>query len=198
VTVNSATNTQIQASFTVSSSATGGNHPVTVTASGQSSNSINFYVQIPTSLSIASGDQTTPEASCPAGSFGTGCGVTRSFTYQVNDQQSPAQPIQTAGLQVWDAINTTTPNNLGLTGYVTTCTNKPAGTNSGPCDVTTNPLGQFGENGPGLSLCSTVCRKNNACTTGGPTSANQTVHVGPSSIVQQISYNCDHITVNGH
>jgi hypothetical protein len=45
----------------------------------------------------------------------TGCGVTRSFTYQVNDQN--AQPIQAAGLQVWDAIVTTSPNNLNLTSY---------------------------------------------------------------------------------
>jgi hypothetical protein len=62
--------------------------------------------------------------------------------------------------------------------------------------VTTNSLGQFDEI-PGLSLCSTVCRINNACTTGGPTNANQSVHVGSSVIVQNISYYCDRITVNG-
>ncbi|HEY6249434.1 MAG TPA: hypothetical protein VI685_05710 [Candidatus Angelobacter sp.] len=36
-----------------------------------------------------------------------------------------------------------------------------------------------------------------ACVKAGPTNANQTWHVGPLSIVQQVSYNCDHINVNG-
>jgi hypothetical protein len=102
-----------------------------------------IYQPVPTSLSIVAGtDSTTSEATCSAGSFGTGCGVVRTFTYQVNDQQG--KPIQTAGLQVWDAITTTSPNNLNLTGYITTCTGTPAGTNGGPCNVTTNSLGQFG------------------------------------------------------
>jgi hypothetical protein len=194
-TVNSATDTQIQARFAISGSAAGGNRSVTVTAAGQTSNSVNFLVQIPTSLSIVPGtDSTTTEASCSAGSFGTGCGVTRSFIYQVNDQLG--QPVQAAGLQVWDAFGTPSPNNLGITGFTTTCTSAGL-TNSGPCNVTTNSVGQFGENRPGLSVCSTVCRVNNACTTGGPTSVGQTWHVGPSSIVQNISFYCDHITVNG-
>ncbi|HYK88554.1 MAG TPA: IPT/TIG domain-containing protein, partial [Acidobacteriota bacterium] len=200
VTINSASDTQIQASFAISASAAGGNGPVTLTASGQTSDSINFFVQIPTSLSIVAGtSSTTPEASCTttvAGQPATGCGVTRSFTYQVNDQDTPAQPIEAAGLQVWDAISVTSPNNLGISGVATTCTGTAAGTNNGPCNVTTNSLGQFEET-PGLSVCSTVCRVNNACTTGGPTNANQTVHVGPSTITQSPSYYCDHITVNG-
>ncbi len=195
VSVNSAEDTQIQATFQIAATAPAGNHSVAVTASGQTSNSVNFFVQVPTSLSIVAGtDSTLPESSCSAGSFGTGCGVTRSFVYQVNDQTG--QAIQTAGLQIWDAISVTSPNNLGLNGFTTTCTSVGL-TNSGPCNVATNSVGQFGENKPGLSACSTVCRVNNACTTGGPTSVNQTMHVGPSSIVQQVSYFCDHVTVNG-
>lgn len=153
----------------------------------------NGLVQIPTSLSIVGIDSTTSEASCSAGSFGTGCGVTRSFIYQVNDQESPPKPIQIAGLQIWDAINTTTPNTLNITAYNTTCV--PA--NTGPCGVTTNSSGQFGENNPGLSVCSTVCRVNGACTTGGPTNATQTVHVESYTITRNLSYYCNHITVNG-
>jgi hypothetical protein len=117
--------------------------------------------------------------------------VTRSFTYQVNDQNGNS--IQTAGLEVWNAIATTTPNNLSISGYNTTC----SPSNTGPCGVTTNSSGQFEEQ-PGLSVCSTVCRVNNACTKAGQTNATQTVYVGSVSIVQQLVYYCDHITVNGN
>jgi len=194
VTVNSTSNTQIQASFQISSTAAGGNAGVTVTVSGQVSNSANFYVQIPSRLSIIAGtDSTTSETTCSAGSFGTGCGVTRSFVYQVEDQESPPQPIDYPGLQVWDSFGTPSPNGLDVTSFNTTCT--PA--NTGPCNVTTNAQGEFGENAPGLSVCSTVCYAGGSCTTGGPTTVAQTYHVGPSSIVQTISYFCQNITVNG-
>jgi IPT/TIG domain len=194
VTVNSASNTQIQASFQIGSGAAGGDRLVTVTASGITSNSADFYVQIPASLAIVGGtDSTTSETTCSAGSYGTGCGVTRSFIYQVEDQEFPPEPIDYAGLEVWDSFGTPSPNSLNLTSFVTTCS--PA--NTGPCNVTTNSLGEFGENSPGLSACSTVCYVNNSCTTGGPTTVAQTWHVGPSSIVQTISYYCQKILVNG-
>jgi hypothetical protein len=51
--VNSSSATQIQATFVIDSNAAGGNHAVTVTASGQTSSSANFYVQIPSKLSIS-------------------------------------------------------------------------------------------------------------------------------------------------
>src|ERR1700752_423379 len=38
---------QVSTTFTFAENATGGNHGVTVMASGQTSNSVNFYVQIP-------------------------------------------------------------------------------------------------------------------------------------------------------
>jgi hypothetical protein len=149
-------------------------------------------VQVPTSLSIVAGtDSTSPEASCSAGTFGTGCGVTRSFVYQVNDQNG--QPMHVAGLEVWDVLATTSPNNLNIGGYNTTCSPP----NTGPCGVTTNASGQFQET-PGLSVCSTVCRVNNACTRAGQTNATQTVHVGSSTITQNLVYYCDHITINGN
>src|SRR5208282_2568563 len=184
--------TEIQAYFKILTTATPGNQAVTVTNGNQTSPSVSFFVQVPTSLSIVTGtDSTTSEASCGGNS---GCGVTRSFTYQVYDQETPVpQPIVAGGLQVWDSISTTSPNNLNLTSYSTTCV--PA--NTGPCNVTTDSLGQFGEDNPGLTVCAPACRMNNACVKGGPTNANQSWHVGSYTIVQNISYNCDHITVNG-
>ena len=198
-TVKSTTSTSLVVDLAVAANATAGNNTLTVHSSGSppQTATTTFFVQVPTSLSIVTGtSSTTGEARCDAASFGTGCGVSRTFTYQVNDQENPPQPIQVGGLQVWDAISTTSPNNLGISGYVTTCTNTPAGTNNGPCNVATNALGQFAEQ-PGLSVCSTVCRGNNICIAGGPTNANQTVLVGSFSIVQSLSYFCDHIIVNG-
>jgi len=192
--ITSINDTQIHANFTVSSSASGGNQSVSVTASGESSNTLNFYVQIPSSLSIVSGtDSTASEAQCTFTSGGqqfTGCGVTRSFTYQVNDQAGNA--VQSAGLQVWDSFGTVSPNPLNIGGFNTTCT--PA--NTGPCGVTTNSAGQFAE--LALSVCSTVCLSNGVCVTGGPSVVNQTWHVGTGSITQNISYYCQKVLVNGN
>jgi hypothetical protein len=150
-------------------------------------------VLYPASLSIVSGtDSTTREATCPVGSS-TGCGVTRSFTYQVVDQFGHAMTGSwIASQQVWDAIVTTSPNGLGLTGYTTTC----SPSNTGPCGFYVNSLGQFPERA--LFACSTVCYANNTCVTAGYTNANQTAHIGSYSIVQHISYYCDHVLVNGH
>lgn len=98
-----------------------------------------------------------------------------------------------AGLELWDSIQTTSPNKLLLSGYQTTCV--PA--NTGPCGATTDANGQF-EESPGLIVCSTVCRVNGSCVKAGPTDASQTVHVGSASIVQSLGYYCDHVTVNGN
>jgi len=111
-------------------------------------------------------------------------------TYQVNDQNG--QPLKVGGLTVWDAISTTKPNNLNLSGYDTTCV--PA--NTGPCAPVTDANGQFQE--IGLSVCAAACNSGSACIKGGPTNANQIWHVGPTAtITQKIGYYCDHATVNG-
>ncbi len=154
-------------------------------AGGSSSGGSSGTVQVPTSLSIVAGtDSTTTEASCAGG---TGCGCTRSFTYQVNDQNG--SPILQAGLNVWDSISTSSPNNLNLQSYNTTCT--PA--NTGSCGVATDANGQFRE--ASLGACAPVCKSNNMCVTGGPTNANQTWHVGSAAIVKQVGYYCNHVTV---
>jgi len=154
--------------------------------------SANIVVQVPTSLSIVSGtDSTTREATCPVGSA-TGCGITKSFNYQVLDQYgNPITGADISALQFWDSIQTTSPNGLGLSGYTTTC-NPP---NTGPCGIYVNSQGQFRENG--LGVCSTVCYANGTCVTAGYTNADQTWHIGSYSIVQHISYYCDHVLVNG-
>jgi hypothetical protein len=191
VTVNSATNTQIQASFNISASATQGNQSVTVTAGGQTSSSVNFFLQVPTSLSIVAQDSTTPEAACMFTSGGvqyTGCGVTRSFLYQVYDQAN--NTIQ-AEMLFWDSFGTVSPNPLNIGQFATTCT--PAGT--GPCGITTDSNGQFMEQS--LSVCSVVCRSNGACVAGGPSVVTQTWHVGTGAIAQSISYYCQKVLVNG-
>lgn len=188
-TITSHSDSTIIATFAIANGATPGNQPVTVTASGQTSNSVTFFVQVPASLSIVPGtSSTSAEATCTTGGL-TGCGVTRAFTYQVNDQTGTA--LQVAGYQIWDAIVTTSPNGLNLASYNTTCS--PA--NSGPCGVATNNLGQFQE--LSLGACAPVCFSRNACVLAGPTNANQTWHVGPSSIVQSIGYYCSRVTVNG-
>lgn len=190
VTVNSTSEKQIQATFAISNTAAGGNASVTAYVSSQPSNNVSFYVQIPTSLSIVSGtNSTSSEASCNSG---TGCGMARTFTYQVNDQSG--QAIQYANLQVWDAISPNSPNNLNLAGFTTTCTFANE-TNSGPCDRVTNSAGQFPETD--LGVCAPACQSNNMCITAGETAATQTWHVGPSAISQNIGYYCDHVTVNG-
>jgi hypothetical protein len=158
--------------------------------------SANMTVQVPTSLSIVAGtDSTTAEASCTTtvgGKPATGCGITRSFTYQVLDQYG--NPIRQAGLQVWDAFGTPSPNPLGMTSFATTCSPP----NTGPCGKTTNSSGQFIEGG--INICSTVCysQSNKTCVTGGPSVVSQVVHVGNSQITQTISFYCDHVLVNGH
>jgi hypothetical protein len=115
--------TLIAATFAIPENAAGGNATVTVTAGGQASNSVNFYVQIPKSL-VRQTAYCPPSGTCtaPAGaangygllytpgtpppngnivnSFGTEvlatnvCGVYRNLAYSIVDQETPAQVIQ--------------------------------------------------------------------------------------------------------
>jgi len=146
----------------------------------------------PASLSIFSNDSTPPEASCGLTGGGTGCGVSRSFKYQVIDQFG--HPLQVGGYNIWDAFAMPSPDGLNMgSRFVTTCL--PA--NTGPCGVQTDGNGQFDE--MALSVCAGACHPSNVCTLGGGaySQVTQTWHVGPSSINQTIRYYCDHVTVNG-
>jgi hypothetical protein len=123
------------------------------------------------------------------------CGTIVSFKYQVQDQDSPAQPIK-ASMSMWDSFGSTfSPDGLQMQGttFLTTCS--PNQTNSGPCNVSTYSDGTFIEGA--LGACSGVCYANGACTTGGPSGIPQTWHIATQAIVQQISEYCQKVLVNG-
>lgn len=106
VTINSSSSTQIRATFAVSSTASGGNSGVTVTAGGQTSSPVNFYVQIPKTMirdasygtsglgslvTITNGNVVDIYGNIIASNE---CGVYRNIGYLLVDQESPAQTIQ--------------------------------------------------------------------------------------------------------
>jgi IPT/TIG domain len=88
--LNSVTNTSISVTFHVDSNAPSGNHSVTVTAGGQTSGSVNFYVQVPSTFNALS--VTSTDLGCEPGTAGVGAKV----QYQVLDQANSA--INVAGL----------------------------------------------------------------------------------------------------
>ncbi|HVA02029.1 MAG TPA: Ig-like domain-containing protein [Terriglobia bacterium] len=168
------------------------------TASGEPcyNNSGTCNVQVPTSLSIVGTDSTTAESSCTTGGS-AGCGVTRTFKYQVNDQNG--QPIRVANMAFGDVICNTATNQLNLQSYSTTCsgtTGSCSGT-SGPCGQFTDANGQFSET---VSVCAPACKPSGTCITAGQTIANQTWKVAGhplNSDVKSLSYQCNKILVNG-
>jgi hypothetical protein len=188
--ITTATNVKIVFDAVISSTATTGNNAaaIYVTAAGEDSNKVDFYVQVPTSLSMVAGSASgTTEKMCNSNT----CGTIVSFKYQTYDQDKPAQPIR-AQMSMWDSFASQySPDNLHLQGspYTTTCPN-----NSGPCGVLTVSDGTFTEFA--LGACYTVCYVNGACTTGGPSGINQTWHIASSPIVQSLSEYCEKILVN--
>lgn len=105
--VNVSSSTQITATFTpTNSSSAGGNQAVSVTAGGLKSNSVNFYVQVPTTQvrdntygTGGLGPLTTITNGNVVDIYGNvllsgECGVYRNIAYELVDQESPAQPIQ--------------------------------------------------------------------------------------------------------
>lgn len=163
-----------------------------VTANSQDSNKKDFYVQVPTSLSMVSGTAIgTTEVQCTS----SACGTIVQFKYQVYDQDSTAQPIMNS-MSMWDNFGTFDPDPLGMNSapLTTTCTVSNM-TNSGPCGVNTGSNGIFTE--VALGACSTVCLVNRACTTGGPSSVTQTWHIAGYPIAQQVSEYCQKVVING-
>jgi hypothetical protein len=156
-------------------------------------------VQVPTSLVIVSGSSsTTAEGSCTTGGL-AGCGVTRTFKYQVMDQESPPQPIKQANMAFGDVICNTSTNQLNLQSYQTTCggmTGQCWGT-AGPCHQFTDANGQFNET---LTVCAPACKPSGVCTTAGQTAPTQTWTVEGHKLtgdVKNLSYQCNKILVNG-
>jgi Bacterial Ig-like domain (group 2) len=189
--ITTSTDTQITFDAVISSTATPGNNAgaISVTTSGQTSNAKDFYVQEPTSLSIIPGTAGgTTEIQCT----NNACGTIVSFKYQVNDQDSPAQPVR-ASMSMWDSFGSFSPDGLNLNGAPQTTTCSPV--NTGPCGVNTSADGTFLE--AALGGCSTVCLVNGACTTGGPSGVTQTWHIAGYAIAQQVSAYCQKVLVNG-
>lgn len=138
--------------------------------------------QVPTSLQKTGTDTTTSPAQCTAGTS-EACGVTRTFKYQVLDQNG--QPIKRSML-FSDAIKGGSPNGCNLTSYNTT-----------PPDTYTFPDGTFNET---LRICAPACRSGSMCITGCTTAASQTWTVDGVALngdVKSLSYQCDKILVNG-
>ncbi len=156
-------------------------------------------VKVPTSLAIVPGtSSTTSEAPCTTSGGLAGCGVTRTFKYQVNDQNG--QPLMKANMATGDVICNTATNQLNLQGYVTTCggmTGSCWGT-AGPCGKFTDSNGQFTET---LTVCAPACKPAGVCITAGQTVASQTWTVAGYTLsgnVKSLSYQCDRILVNGN
>jgi hypothetical protein len=96
--------TEIITTFTIANDATGGNHAVTVTVSNQTSDGVNFYVQIPTQL-VRQGNigNLTDQPN--------GCGATRSINYELVDQ---AGQTITTDLTVNEVLSNITKSDPGI------------------------------------------------------------------------------------
>lgn len=86
---------EILATFTVADDAAAGNHGVTVKVRNQTSNSVNFFVQIPTKIRRDSLDDITTcdPNRCTIGQIQNACGAYRVVHYTLVDQANPSQPI---------------------------------------------------------------------------------------------------------
>jgi hypothetical protein len=87
VTINSnfTTDTNIDATFTVAGNGAGGNQTVTVTSRGQSA-TVNFYLQVPTSLRRDSISDVIVVTNGTIGTHQNQCGAYRSVSYTLLDQ----------------------------------------------------------------------------------------------------------------
>jgi hypothetical protein len=96
----------LTADFQIASNATPGNHTVTVSFNGVPTNSENFYVQVPTSLSVVSITviPSSPIKSCWVCLAGQDTGIQIATQYQVMDQRSPAQPILSSAMAPEETI----------------------------------------------------------------------------------------------
>jgi hypothetical protein len=180
VTRGSFTDTQVQASFAVASNAPSGNHSVTVTTAQGTSNSVNFYVQVPYSATFISqiSAAALTQAQCaslggPAGS----AGYERWVTLELRD--SAGQSIQRSGVTVADQLTPSTPNALGI-GSGTTGS---AGTDS---------AGRWPDH---YYVCSTACPAST-----GQSNVNQSWTANATQLghVNLVIYKCNSITVDGY
>lgn len=132
--VSVGSSTQINATFTpTNSSSAGGNQAVTVSVGSQKSNSANFFDQISTALEVV-GTPATIATGNPGGSTtNSNFGIEIDIEYQVLDQESLAQTIQSSGMTPYE--NDTFPTG---TSSGDTCPSSVA-----DCTVTTASNGTY-------------------------------------------------------
>jgi hypothetical protein len=114
-----ASSTQIDVDFAIGQNASPGNHKVTVTVAGQTSNAVNFFVQVPTRVTIGTpGGVVTVDPGPGKIVNGNGvtvaqniCGAYENLTYQLADQMG--NPIQAAG-QVNEQVTQVSGTDSGL------------------------------------------------------------------------------------
>jgi hypothetical protein len=140
--------TQITATFQVASNAPSGNNTVTVTTSQGTSNSQNFYVQIPAALAITS-DSTESVVCSLNGNSTNACLVL--MRYQVQDQEANPQAIQVPGMIIYEYIHLQ--NDYCKTGGPTPGVWVTDNTGSMPADEP-----------DGNGTCSGLCNGGTACT----------------------------------
>ena len=99
ISYNSWCDTQIGVTFQVPSDTTSGNHTVYVDTTVATSNGVNFYVQVPTSLKVLGvtvlPDGSGPPYGCPGSA---NYGIMVDIKYLVQDQNTTPQPIQSASM----------------------------------------------------------------------------------------------------
>jgi len=141
----------ILATFEINAQATPGNHSVTVEVNGHNSNSLNFFVQIPTSLSLSIGALRTHNGGSITGCDGSvivsiAYGYSRLLTYTVLDQTGTA--ITQTGLTATEQVYLVSSYPVGSGGDFTS--NVAVGADGTFCDVQalyhgTPPAPQSGE-----------------------------------------------------
>lgn len=151
--------TQMRAKFTIAANAGGGNRTVAVTLGGiPSDNNKNFFVQIPTSLTVVSvtklsGTTNPTTAGCWDGDAPGDYGLRVSVRYQVMDQQSTAVAITNNKMVLQEALTDSVINGE-------TQADKPLA-DMGPSRITgttrtTNSSGQYLDSPVGVCNSSSV------------------------------------------
>lgn len=133
--VSSSTN--VTATFTIqNSSDASGNWNITITnPDGKVSNGTNFYVQIPTSLTVLSVQTIANGAN--GGCLSTEFGIRVSVKYQVVDQNAPAVAIQSGAMIPQESVNGSGYADIGpSTGFMATeYTNSDGTYTDGPVGI---------------------------------------------------------------
>jgi hypothetical protein len=145
---SSVSDTQISVNFQVASNAPSGNHTVTVSTAVGTSNSVNFYVQVPSLVQVIS-NSTTAVTCTLNGNTTNAC--LRLLRYQVKDQESTPQPIPVVAMIIDEYIHLQT--NGCQTGAPTAGSWQTDNTGSMPAN---NP--------DGIGTCSGLCNGGTACT----------------------------------